>query len=166
VGTDVPNGGASNGRIDPSKLTTDALNREITHVVDLFNIRLQGMTETRDEKFATVKQQFDLVERQRVEQKSDTKTAVDAALAAQKEAVREQTIASERAIAKSEAGTSEQLKQLGANFNTSLEGSRESIGDLKERLGRIEAVKGNNQWLIGVGAILIGALAGIIGHFL
>lgn len=155
----------TNGKIDPSKLTTDALHREIAHLGELFTERLKGIVETRDEKFRGVAQELALVERQRVEQKSDTKTAVDAALAAQKEAVREQTIASERAIAKSEAGTSEQLKQLGTNFNTSLEGSRESLGDLKERLGRMEAIKGNNQWLLMFGAVLIGSVAGVIGHF-
>lgn len=153
-------------KIDPTKLTTDALHREIRHVVELFDERLKGMVETRNEKFKKVDQEFTLVERQRVEQKNDTKVAVDAALAAQKEAVREQTIASERAIAKSEAGTKEQLGQLRTNFDTSLGGIRDSLGDVKERQGRVEAVRASNQWLIGLGVLVLGAAAGLIGHFI
>jgi hypothetical protein len=82
---------------------------------------------------ALVSQQFDLVERQRVEQKKDTKDAVDAALTAQKEAVREQTVASERSIAKSEGATSKQLEQQQATFATAIEGLRRSIDEVKER---------------------------------
>lgn len=80
-----------------------------------------------------VAQQFELIEKQRVEQKKDTKDAVDAALTAQKEAVREQTVASERSIAKSETATAKQLEQQTVTFSTSTEALRRSIDEVKER---------------------------------
>lgn len=89
------------------------------------------------------------MERQRVEQKKDTKDAVDAALAAAKEAVKEQTTASERAIAKSENSTAEQLKQLNTTFATAIGGVTANHDDLKERVGRIEAIKQGGQETIG-----------------
>lgn len=100
---------------------------EIAHVIEII-----------DEKFESVETQFGLIERQRVEQKKDTKDAVDAALAAAKEAVKEQTTASGLSIAKSETATTEQMKQLNATFTAALQGIGNSIDDLKERLSRIE----------------------------
>jgi hypothetical protein len=103
-----------------------------------------------EEKFLRVDQQFALVENQRVEQKVDTKSAVDAALIAQKEAVREQTTASERAIAKSETATNKQLEQLSATFATAAEALRRSIDDVKERLAEVD--RGVRQSLAEVDA--------------
>lgn len=59
---------------------------------------------------------------------------------AQKEAVKEQTTASERAIAKSEASTTKQLEQQSATFSTSIKGVGDTIGDLKDRLTRMEGM--------------------------
>ena len=67
-----------------------------------------------------------------------TDADVDAALAAAKEAVKEQTTASGLSIAKSETATSEQLKQLTATFATAIDGVRGSLDDIKERVSRIE----------------------------
>jgi hypothetical protein len=137
---------------DPTVLTTQALLREITGVRELFESQLAhrhelyqseiaSLNRINVEKFAKVEQQFELVERQRVEQKQDTKQAVDAALTAQKEAVKEQTTASGLAIAKSETGTSKQLEQLAANFQTAFSGQTVSIDDVKERITRLESAK-------------------------
>ena len=157
---------------DPTTLTTQALEREIGQLESRITVvETNLLSEVRhagqltSEKFHTVEQQFELVERQRVEQKSDTKTAVDAALAAQKEAVREQTIASERAIAKSETGTTKQLDQLSTNFDTALGGFRDQIADMKERTGKIEAVKGNNQYWLGIAIVIAGIVAGLVVKF-
>ena len=98
----------------------------------------------------TVALQFDLVERQRVEQKKDTKDAVDAALTAQKEAVREQTAASDRAIAKSEAATTKLLEQLSQTFATSADAQRRVTDELKERIGEVAtAANGSSQLRAG-----------------
>ena len=131
----------------------------------------------RKEKFEAIAQRFDAVEqrfrqneRQRVEQKDDVKAAVDAALSAQKEAVKEQTAASGLSIAKSENATNEQIKQLNATFTIAINGVQSTIDDAKERIGKTEnqlaaiqgAGKGKEQsWGVLVGAI--GGISGIIG---
>src|ERR1035437_10183675 len=80
---------------DPTARTIETLYREITGQQEMTDVLMKGIERIVDEKFASVNTQLQLIERQRVEQKKDTKDAVDAALTAQKEAVREQTIASE-----------------------------------------------------------------------
>lgn len=124
---------------DPTSLTTEQLHREISSVRELIEARFDSVDKLLTEKFYGVGQKFDLVEKQRVEQKSDTQSAVGAALIAQKESVREQTIASERAIAKSETATMKQLEQLQVNFTTAVEGLRREIGDLKDRVAEVDA---------------------------
>jgi hypothetical protein len=119
-----------NGRVEQSTATKCLINEKV-----------QGLSAILDEKLISVRTQFDLIERQRVEQKKDTKDAVDAALAAAKEAVKEQTTASDRSITKSETATSEQLKQLSATFGTATAGLGDVIADVKERVGKIESMK-------------------------
>ena len=96
---------------DPTVLTTEALNREIALVReytersltsmqtsfeagrdamhDLLDAKIDASIALEDEKFRKVMREFDLLEKQRIEQKDDTQKAVDAALTAQKEAVKE-----------------------------------------------------------------------------
>jgi hypothetical protein len=94
------------------------------------------------------------VERQRLEQKTDTKTAVDAALAAAKEAVGQQTEASERSITKSENATAKQAEETKATFRTEISGLVSAISDLKERVGKIESIKqGASQTYMGMYAL-------------
>lgn len=120
---------------DPTSLTTDQLLREISSVKELVGEKFSSV----DEKFRAVYDQLALVERQRVEQKQDTKTAVDAALSAQVNAVREQTIATEKAIAKTENSTAESLKQLQGTFTVGLAGQATTASDLKERVVVMES---------------------------
>jgi hypothetical protein len=119
---------------DPTVLTTQALYREVSALQELIEQSIRGTREVIDQQFYKVEQQFELVERQRVEQKKDTKDAVDAALTAQKEAVREQTSASERSIAKSEAATNKQLEQLATTFSNTQASLLARIDELKERI--------------------------------
>lgn len=126
---------------DPTVLTTEALHREILGLTTLMTLEIDRARDVTEEKFHSVNKQLTLVETQRVEQKKDTKDAVDAALTAQKEAVREQTTASERAIAKSEASTKEALNNLTTTFNTAIAGLITNLDDLKERVGKIESIK-------------------------
>lgn len=65
---------------DPTLLTTQALYREVATLRELIEEKILATDQLVSEKFASVDRQLDLVERQRVEQKSDTKAAVDAAL--------------------------------------------------------------------------------------
>ncbi len=118
------------------------------------------------EKFSAVDHQLKSVETYRVEQKQDTKAAVDAALAAAKEAVKEQTQASERAIAKSEAFTTKQIDAISEIIRTTVKGLDEKIDDLKTRV-----TAGDSQgkgagvavgYMIGAGGFLVAVLAVII----
>lgn len=154
---------------DPTILTTEALLRAIADLKELLSAQLDAQDKLVNEKFRSIDQQLELVERQRVEQKMDTKAAVDAALTAQKEAVKEQTTASATAIAKSEAGTSEQLKQLAATFTAGLAGQATIITDLKDRVIKIESLKqGGTESragiyaAIGIAATIIGVLLAIV----
>jgi ABC-type transporter MlaC component len=130
---------------DPTQLTTEQLIREIGALREATTNERHALERLVDEKFRSVDQQLDLVERQRVEQKSDTKAAVDAALTAQKEAVKEQTTASATAIGKSESGMKEQLTQLRENFDTSIRSLQDVLGDLKDRIVKLESFRVGNS---------------------
>lgn len=146
---------------DPSALTTAQLHREIRVLHDLLDALFKGAEEIQVQRFKAVEQQFELVERQRVEQKSDTKAAVDAALTAQKEAVKEQTTASDRAIAKSETAMTKQLEQLQATFATAINGVTLLLNDAKDRIVKIEANKAGNNEAGGKLFSVIGAIAAV-----
>ena len=145
---------------DPTVLTTQALFREIAQLRELFNTKIDTITQTVDAALdnatnarngvreileqridaVTVlyEAKLDLIERQRVEQKSDTAAAVQAALSAAKEAVKEQTTASERSIAKSEAATTKQLEGQQVTAASAAGEVRRSIDDLKERIADVD----------------------------
>jgi uncharacterized glyoxalase superfamily metalloenzyme YdcJ len=144
---------------DPTALTTAALHRETGVLRESIDQRFddrdreaRSLARERGEQFAALKElmlqrimglsqlvdeRFGATERQRLEQKSDTKAAVDAALTAQKEAVKEQTTASDRSIAKSELATGKQLEQQQETSATAIDGLRRSIEDLKERIAEV-----------------------------
>ena len=157
---------------DPTALTTAALHREVATLRDAFAERMDeadraavGLNRERTEQFAALKElmgeridglsrlveeKFASAERQRLEQKNDTKAAVDAALTAQKEAVREQTIASDKAISKSELATGKQLEQQQQTSSEAVGGLRRSIDDLKERIGEVASIaNGTVQQKVG-----------------
>lgn len=105
---------------------------------ELFDSRMDARLIITAEKFNRIDQKLDLVESQRIEQKKDTKDAVDAALTAQKEAVREQTTASDAAIAKAERAITKEMEQLRTTFNVTFEGIRRDIDINRERVSAIE----------------------------
>jgi len=150
---------------DPTILTTEQLLREIGALKDLVESWIDTLEQVNSEKLRSVWSQLELVERQRVEQKADTKAAVDAALTAQKEAVKEQTTASERAIAKSEASTTKQLEQLSVTFATNIQSVTSLVGDIKERISTIEARKASATETRTDQRLNIGMVVGILGTF-
>lgn len=92
-----------------------------------------------EERFASVGRQF--AER-------DTRTdaitvlnnkALDAALAAQKEAAAETNKSNTLAISKSETATTETINKLAELFQTTTDGLSDKIDDLKSRVGAIDA---------------------------
>lgn len=106
-----------------------------------------------EEKFHSIDVQFH--ERDiRVEQRAtDTKTAVEAAFAANKELARLSADSFGLSIGKSEAATMKQIDQLGITIQQSTKATDDKIGDIKERLTRIEGMgKGRGDvwgWLVG-----------------
>jgi septal ring factor EnvC (AmiA/AmiB activator) len=113
-------------RPDPTTLTTAQLLRETQQLQELLEAKMAQVVAVFDERFRSIDRQLELVEKQRLEQKQDTATSLDAALQAQKEAV-----------AKTEAATTKSTDQLGNTFNTAFEGVRRELADLKERVGKI-----------------------------
>lgn len=137
----------STPRPDPTILTTEQLHREVGALQTLLRSEMAALKEFFTEKLNTM-------EEYRVEQKQDTSAAVAAALLAAKEAVKEQTIASDKAISKSEMGTSKQI-----------EAQSEKIDDLKDRLTTLEGQKkgGSDTWGYVFGALgLLIALAAVV----
>lgn len=134
---------------DPSTLTTEQLLREIDRVIALMQAEMIGGWGLRDAKFDAIAAEFRMIESRRVEQKIDTKGAVDTALANSDKAVtnaltaadkafREQTSTLEKAIIKSETSSVEQSKQQNATLTTSIAAVTNIVADLKERVNRIE----------------------------
>lgn len=120
---------------DPTLMTIDALRREIAMLESLINARLEAAETLTIERLAKVDALMNAAESQRVEQKSDTRAAIEAALEAQKEATH-----------KMEVTTSEQIASLRENFETSLRGVHSNIADLKDRMTVLESIKqGANQ---------------------
>jgi hypothetical protein len=130
---------------DPTELTSkavDALRKELT---DLFDTKLTAEEKLTSERFAAVTDKLNVAERLRLEQKVDTKTAVDAALAAAKEAVNQQSAAFTAETNKTERNFSEQLKGQRDTFGTAIAGQITRYDDLDKRVTRIESVKIGGQ---------------------
>jgi cobalamin biosynthesis Mg chelatase CobN len=126
---------------DPTVLTTEQLLREITGVITLLKTEIKGNQDSVEIRFKQIEHEFEVIEKHRIEQKVDTKTAVDAALQAAEKAVKEQTAASEKSVIKSETSAAEQSKQQYATFSASLKAVSDTLSDVKERVSRIEATK-------------------------
>lgn len=117
---------------DPTELTrkaVDALRKELT---DLFEARIEALTDLTAERFQGVAEKLDVAEKLRTEQKTDTKTAVDAALDAAREAVNQQAAAFATATDKTERNFTEQLKGIRDTFGTAIAAQATRYDDLKE----------------------------------
>jgi hypothetical protein len=148
-----------------TRVPTD-LDKQIAQLKDVVWQRF----ETEDEKFSTVNEKFVGVKNQfaerdvRVEQTArDTKTAVDAALAAQEKAVGKQNDSSGLAIAKSEAATSKQIDQLMTLINSIRDNLESKLNDMKERQTRFEGHDLGGQEAIENRRASGTSVAGIIG---
>jgi hypothetical protein len=134
---------------DPTVLTTEALRREVDALQVLVEQRIGSLKELLQSEilsakdycssqFEHIEQRLGRVEALRLEQKADMKAAVDAALTAQKEAVREQSESFGLAVAKSEAATAKAIEQLSLTTTTARDELRRGIDDAKERIADVE----------------------------
>ena len=139
------------GKTDPTELTTDALRREIAALEKLIAIRIDYAEKIAQEKFRAIQSQLNEADKQRLEQKSDSSQALAAALDAQ-----------ERAIAKSEGHTADQISQLSRTVDTKVQALERSHSDLKDRVTVVESVKlGVTEQRVEQRAITAGQLAAI-----
>ena len=156
------NGGAP-PRVDPTKLTTEAVNiakedlrREMSAIrelaeTNLHSLRTEVMSEIRRiddvsvQKFNGIKQQFDERD-ERVNQTAlSGRISLDAALAAAKEAVGEQNKSNTLSIDVASRGTTKQIDALQELFTTSIRSVEDKIADHQRRLDSGEgSTRGQN----------------------
>lgn len=116
--------------VDPTKLTTEAVERTEKFLSLIFEAKLAGMRELYTEKLTTLRTQIlerDLI---RDQAKTDANERIAAALQAQKEAV-----------GKTEASFGEQMRSMATNLTTLADGIRREISDLKDRITMGEGQK-------------------------
>lgn len=145
--------------------------------------KIFALEKVAQEKFASIVTQFAERDVRTEQATTSTKTAVDAALAAQEKAVGKQNDSFTAATQKSEDAFTKQIDQLGLLIQTTARGIDDKIDDLKQRVTRIEgmgvgaitaqttqavvktAEQASNSYIVAiVGAIIaaIGLAAGII----
>ena len=105
----------------------DDLSMAVKHLRDL----------TREEH-DSIQMQFKERDTRQERESKDNKTAVDAAFAAQKEAVTKQDEANGKAIDKSETATKEKIDKLAELFRTEMVGLSARSDDLKERIATLD----------------------------
>jgi hypothetical protein len=134
-------------REDYTRVPTQ-VDRAILNLRDLLEQKIDNLHSVSDEKFEGIANQF--IERdKRTDQLTvASATAVQAAFAAQKEAVSEQNKSNSLAITKSENSTLESLKQLRDLFQADSKATNDKINDLKSRIDRGEGSHsgGNAVW--------------------
>lgn len=129
---------------DNATKTHDTLQAQIDQRPTEIDARIMHLQHLFDERFRIVAVEFDGVAKQFAERDTrserearDNKTAIDAALLAQKDAVRLQTEASALATAKSEAATMKQTDQLVTQLGTSTKALDDKITALRDGLSAL-----------------------------
>jgi len=166
--------------IDPTKLTTDAVNAMKGQLTELFYARLDAvqlqidrfrweidqrpevveaqlarLAELMDEKFRGVTQQF-----------AGRDTALAAALLAQKTSVEEQNRSNAASATKSEVGFDKRIEGIAALIASQGSNADSKINDLKDRITIIES-RGKGQadgwgYIVGAAGVVL-TIASIIG---
>jgi hypothetical protein len=175
---------------DPSQLTTRQILREVSLLDDKIDARLTAEEKAHDklqslfegvpgmieraliqlnsvniEKFASIQTQFHERDTRTEQSSKDSKTAVDAALQAAKEAVGEQNKSSALAISKSEVAVTKQIDQIYTLIAAASKTTDEKINDLKTRLDLLagqtagsSVVKEDNKSWIAIAISVISIL--------
>lgn len=134
---------------DPTARTLETVHREVLALERKIETALEYQNNLSTDRFASVQKKFeadeahrlelkDMAEKARIEQKEDSKVGVDAALTAQKEAVKEATIATNLANAKSESAMTKALDQVSQTFSAAIANSVSQIIDVKETVTAID----------------------------
>lgn len=126
---------------DPTVLTTEASIRMEAMLRNLIASEIQHEHELIEQMLEEIKTILRMLDSRTAEQKKDTKDALDVALAAAKEAVANQSSASEKSFIKSETATIERIKAVETLLTASTTAANDKVDDLKSRIVAIEAVK-------------------------
>ena len=135
------------------------IDEKIGALRDVHEQRFSSILDSHAEKFSSIQTQFKERDVRTEQSSKDSKVAVDAALQAAKEAVGEQNKSSALAIAKSESATTKQIDQLAILINTQQKGFDDKIGDVKDRINRME---GKSTGMAAGWGYLIGAIGAFI----
>jgi hypothetical protein len=112
--------------------------RSTSSLRELMESKLDKLAEVSEERFKSIQTQFTLLKQATEQLDVANKTAIAAALQAQKESAGETQKTSQAAIAKSETSTSEAIKALTTTINAANAATNDRINDLKGRLDRGE----------------------------
>ena len=148
---------------DPSLLTTEQLLRELSSLKATIDAGMDGLRAFTDERFRGISVQIS--ERDATVQKDaqNVKAAVDAAFAAQKEAVSEQNKSNALSILKSETGFEKRIDGIGILISAMQKGLDDKIDDLKTRLTAMESHGKGMGDSGGIVIAVVGILIGIGG---
>lgn len=117
---------------------TQRVDTQTRLVGEMVQGRVATLGEVSDERFKSIQIQFTLLKQATEQLDLANKTAIAAALQAQKESAGETQKSSQAAIAKSELSTSEAIKALTTTFNVAITGLSDRYNDLKGRMDRGE----------------------------
>ena len=159
-------------RLDERDKAIDLAKTEADKFPCLVDEKISSLREIHEEKFASVQTQFKERDVRTESTAKDSKVAVDAALQAAKEAVSEQNKSSALAIGKSENSTVKQIDQLAVLIQTMSKAFDDKIGDIKDRITRIEgkdegvvktvsSSQSNSNIAIGAIGLIVALLIGI-----
>lgn len=123
---------------------------------------VDALRELHDEKFASIQTQFKERDTRVEQQARESKSALDAALAAQKEAVTEQNKSNTLAIDKAGAAFTKQIDATQTLIQSTTKATDDKISDIKDRITTIESRKQgmHDGWGYIVGGI--GVLVSIL----
>jgi hypothetical protein len=141
------------------------IDEKITALREVQEQKMTALESAHSEKFSSIQTQFRERDVRTEQSSKDNKLAIDAALQAAKEAVSAQQASNSIAISKNESATTKQIDQLGVMIQQMNKAFDDKIGDLKDRLTRIEGGRSgaNSLWGYLVGAV--GLVATLIAIF-
>jgi hypothetical protein len=169
---------------DPTLLTTQSLLREIGNLKELLEARLTAadasgralhelisakievLESVTSQRFSSIETQFEERDKRTEQLSLADKTAIAAALQAQKEAAGAQNESNAASVTKQEAAFTKLLDQNQTLFQTAMSALTTQLNDVKSRLDKGEGVSkgGSDSWAIIIGMAVIGTmLVGTIG---
>lgn len=137
---------------ETAKEMPNLIQKEVSHLDDLVGV-----------KFGSIEDKLAVAEELRKEQKADSKTGLDAALAAQKEAAHEQNVSNTLAISKSEQATAETIKTNQELTKSTTDALTKTLDEVKTAITRLDATKAGNQEQKVAHNASVGQLLAIVG---